>query len=443
MTHPSITNDTVRSPSPETIRTIFVRLMPLLVVCYILSFLDRTNIGMAKDRLEVDVGISAAAYGIGAGIFFLTYASLEIPSNLIMRKVGARFWITRIMVTWGLISAAMAMVNGPVLFYVLRALLGAAEAGLYPGVLYFLTLWFPAADRARAQGLFLLGACIASVIGTPLSGALLRLDGLGGLHGWQWMFLIEGLPSVLVAVLVWNILPYRPSKATWLSADTASELEAYIASEKSAGAVESGNHNFRRALRDPQLVCVMILYLVNQIAVYSLAYFLPSIIGNAWELSSLQIGLLASAPWAMACAGLILIPAVARSQGNFKRWIVLSYIGVVVGLLVAATGNPWLGYAGFCLVGFWFIAPQPLLFTHAGARLDGATLAAGLALINSFGLLGGFAAPNIMGGAETATGNPLSGIWVIAGANLVAMGLAFFLVQPTSLSKTTSTRPAR
>lgn len=425
----------VRAPSPKTLQTVYRRLMPLLVICYIMSFLDRTNIGMAKDRLEIDVGISAAAYGIGAGIFFLTYAGFEIPSNLILRRVGARFWITRIMITWGLISAAMAFVDGPISFYVLRALLGAAEAGLYPGVIYFLTLWFPAAERARAQGVFLLGACIASVIGAPLSGALLQLDGVAGLYGWQWMFIIEGLPSVLLAAVVWKVLPDRPTQASWLAPDTANNLEAYIREEKARGAEESGNHDFRSALKDPQLIFVMVLYFVNQISVYSLAYFLPSIIGNSWELSSFQIGMLTSIPWILAAIGVILVPRFARDQGNVKIWIIISFIGVACGLFLAAAGSPLLSYLGFCLVGLWFFAPQPLLFAHSGARMGGGALAAGLALINTFGLLGGFMAPNIMGGVEAATGNPLAGIWVIAIATLLAAGLAFLLVQPRALTR--------
>ena len=181
---------------------LFKRLLPLLVLAYVISFIDRTNIALAKQHMALDLGISAAAYGLGAGLFFLSYALLEVPSNLIMHRVGARFWITRIMITWGLLSAGMALVQGEASFYVMRLLLGAAEAGLFPGVMLYLTYWFGRQERARATGYFLLGVCIANIVSGPLAGALLQLDGLGGWHGWQWMFVIEGLPAVALAWVV-------------------------------------------------------------------------------------------------------------------------------------------------------------------------------------------------------------------------------------------------
>ncbi|MDN5880179.1 MAG: MFS transporter, partial [Micrococcaceae bacterium] len=189
------TNAMAMRPQHVVNKLIFRRVMPLLIAAYVMAFLDRTNIGMAKDRMEIDLGISATAYGVGAGLFFLTYALSEIPSNLIMHKVGARFWIMRIMITWGILSACMALVQGEWSFYILRMLLGVAEAGLFPGVIYFLTQWFIANDRAKANGMFLLGVSLANIIGAPLGGVLLTLDGLGGLHGWQWMFIVEGLPA--------------------------------------------------------------------------------------------------------------------------------------------------------------------------------------------------------------------------------------------------------
>lgn len=199
---------------PATLnRLLFVKLMPLLIAAYVLSFLDRTNIALAKHQLDVDLGISAAAYGLGAGLFFLTYALSEVPSNLIMHRVGARFWIARIMVTWGLISAAMAFVQGETSFYVLRLLLGIAEAGLFPGVMLYLTYWFDREQRARATGYFLLGVCLANILSGPLGGALLELDGLLGWHGWQWLFVIEGLPAV--ALPMWcggNCRTARPPR---------------------------------------------------------------------------------------------------------------------------------------------------------------------------------------------------------------------------------------
>jgi len=190
-----------------------LRLMPLILAAYVMSFLDRTNIGMAKKQLEIDLGISAAAYGLGAGLFFLTYAASEVPSNLIMHRIGARIWITRIMITWGLISAGMAFVQGETSFYILRLLLGAAEAGLFPGILLYFTYWFRSEIRARAIGLLLLGACTASILGAPLGGLLMGLDGWLGWQGWQWMFFLEGIPCVFLAIWVFKKLPNGPADA--------------------------------------------------------------------------------------------------------------------------------------------------------------------------------------------------------------------------------------
>ena len=261
---------------PEVInKVIFRRLMPLLIVSYVIAFIDRTNIGMAKDRMKIDLGMSATAYGIGAGLFFLTYALSEVPSNLIMHKVGARFWITRIMITWGLLSAAMAFVQGEWSFYILRMLLGIAEAGLFPGVMYFLTQWFLVRDRGKAIGVFLLGVVIANIIGAPIGGMLLTLDGMGGLHGWQWMFILEGLPACFLAVVVWKKLPNKPTDAKFLTRAEGEDLEARILAEEQAGATAAGNSRLRDIVKDRQILLVVAIYFTHQIAFYSLNFFLP------------------------------------------------------------------------------------------------------------------------------------------------------------------------
>lgn len=195
---------------------VYWRLLPLLITVYVISFIDRTNIGMAKNAMSIDLNLSATAFGLGAGLFFLTYSLLEIPSNLFLARLGARFWIARIMVTWGIISCGMAFVTGPWSFYAMRLLLGAAEAGLYPGIVYYLTLWFGRDERAKATGLFLLGVCFANIIGGPLGGLLLTMDGALGWSGWRWMFFIEGLPAIFLAYVVWRILPDKPEDAKWL-----------------------------------------------------------------------------------------------------------------------------------------------------------------------------------------------------------------------------------
>ncbi|WP_448869275.1 MFS transporter, partial [Delftia acidovorans] len=266
---PPVPGNAASSASAALNARIFRRLMPLLVLSYVISFIDRTNIALAKSHIEVDLGISAAAYGLGAGLFFLSYALLEVPSNLIMHRVGARFWITRIMVTWGLLSAGMAFITGETSFYVMRVLLGAAEAGLFPGVMLYLTYWFGREERARAIGYFLLGVCIANILSGPVGGALLQMDGFLGWHGWQWMFVIEGLPAVALAWVVWKKLPDGPASAPWLTAAESREvlhrLQAEQDQQASAGQV---GHSLRDCLRDRQIWLAILVYFCHQISIY-------------------------------------------------------------------------------------------------------------------------------------------------------------------------------
>jgi len=258
------------------------KLMPLLIVVYVMSFLDRTNIALAKASMGIDLGLSAAAYGLGAGLFFLTYALAEVPSNLIMHRVGARFWITRIMITWGLLSAGMAFVQGETSFYIMRLLLGVAEAGLFPGVMLYLTYWFDREQRARATGYFLLGVCLANILSGPLGGALLEMDGVLGWHGWQWLFVLEGLPAVALAYVVWKKLPDGPASAPWLSAADAQDIERRLAAERAAAPQQS---KLGQMFRDRQIWLAIAVYFVHQITIYTVIFFLPGIIGTYAALS--------------------------------------------------------------------------------------------------------------------------------------------------------------
>lgn len=423
---PNSTTAVMRSPQ-EISSLILRKLMPLLIIAYIMSFLDRTNIGIAKERLEIDLGISATAYGIGAGLFFLTYALSEVPSNLIMHKVGARFWITRIMVSWGLISACMMFVQGEWSFYIMRMLLGIAEAGLFPGVMYFLTQWFVRKERAKANGLFLLGVSFANVIGAPLGGALLNMEGIAGLHGWQWMFLIEGIPACFLAIVVWKMLPDRPTQAKFLTYEEAASLEARIAAEDAAGAEASGTHKLTGVFKDKQILLVVGIYLSEQIAVYALSFFLPSIIGTYGELSSFEIGLLTAVPWIFAALGSYFIPRHATNGTKARKLVSTTMIGICVGFTLGAVSGPVVGLIGFCLGAFCFFAMQPILFTFPASRLSGSTLAGGIAFVNTIGLFGGFFGPYVMGFMEDATGSKLAGLWFVVAVCAVGAFLSFFL----------------
>ncbi|MDP9876411.1 MFS family permease [Variovorax boronicumulans] len=403
---------------------IFRKLMPLLVLAYVISFIDRTNIALAKSHMAVDIGISAAAYGLGAGLFFLSYALLEVPSNLVMHRVGARWWIARIMITWGLLSAGMAFVTGETSFYVMRILLGAAEAGLFPGVMLYLNYWFGRKDRARATGYFLLGVCIANILSGPVGGALLQMDGLWGWHGWQWMFVLEGLPAVALAFVVWRKLPDGPSSASWLTRPQAQAIERQLTAER-AEDVANGQvgESFRACLVDRQIWLAIFVYFCHQISIYTVIFFLPSIIGTYGKLSPLEIGALNSLPWVAAAVGAIALPRLAVTPQRGRLLLLVGLVSMAVGLLIAAFASPAIALAGFCLTGSMFFVVQSVIFLFASSRLAGVALAGGLALVNTCGLVGGFIGPSVMGWIEQSTGSTKNGLLLIAGM-LVAAALA-------------------
>ncbi len=432
-----------RSRLERITKTNFGKLMPLMIVVYIIAFIDRTNIGMAKTALEADIGLTAAAYGLGAGLFFFAYSLLEVPSNLLMHKLGARFWIARIMITWGIISMMMAIVWNDWSFYILRVLLGAAEAGLYPGMILYITYWFPRRDRARAIGLFLLGVSLANIIGAPLGGLLLQMDGLLGFHGWQWMFVIEGLPAVLLAFLVWFWLPDRPREAKWLNDEDKELLEEQLAAEDDGVGQEA--HGFRSLLpvaKDPIIWLVIAVYFTHQVAVYSLSYFLPAMI-NAFDkdMTTVTIGLITAVPWIAAAIGSVIMPKFGTTLMKQKAMVSGGLWSVAIGLVIAALsgGNLWLAVFGFCFAAFWFFVIQSMLFTFPGRRLTGAAVAAGIALVNTFGLFGGFLGPTIMGSLETSTGNPLAGLWFIIVLTVAGGALAWGLRGSRRESETETT----
>lgn len=402
------------------------KLMPLLVIVYVMSFLDRTNIALAKASMGVDLGLSAAAYGLGAGLFFLTYALAEVPSNLIMQRVGARFWITRIMITWGLLSAGMAFVEGETSFYVMRLLLGVAEAGLFPGVMLYLTYWFDREQRARATGYFLLGVCLANILSGPLGGALLEMDGVLGWHGWQWLFVLEGLPAVALAYVVWKKLPDGPSSAPWLSPADAQDIERRLAAERAAAPQQS---KLSQMFRDKQIWLAIAVYFVHQITIYTVIFFLPGIIGTYGALSPLQIGLLTSVPWIAAAIGAATLPRLATSPNRCRTLLFFGLLTMAAGLLLASVANSFIGLIGFSLTALMLFVVQSVIFVFPSSRLSGNALAAGLAFVTTCGLLGGFVGPSVMGLIEQATGSTRNGLWIIASMLVLAALISMRLRQ--------------
>ena len=408
----------------------FRKLMPMLIFAYVISFLDRTNISLAKTHMAVDLGISAAAYGFGAGLFFLTYALMEVPSNLIMHRVGARLWITRIMITWGILSAGMAFITDETTFYIARALLGAAEAGLFPGVMLYLTYWFGKEQRARASGYFLIGVCLANIISGPIGGLLLEMDGIMGWHGWQWLFFLEGIPAVLFSVVIWKKLPDKPSKARWLTKEQADEVEQALKKENDEE-IASGNvgHSFKGVFKIPQLWLAIAVYFLHQISVYSVIFFLPGIIGTYGGLTSVEIGMLNSIPWIAAALGAAFLPKYATTPTLSRKIMFGGLILMSAGLTLAAYTPPMIALIGFTLTASMFFVVQPVVFLFASSRLAGAGMAAGLALVNTCGITGGFFGPSLLGFVEQTTGSTKNGLIIVAALLTLAAFLSTRLRQ--------------
>ncbi|WP_278938824.1 MFS transporter [Pseudomonas helleri] len=415
----------------------FRKLMPMLIFAYVISFLDRTNISLAKTHMAVDLGISAAAYGFGAGLFFLTYALMEVPSNLIMHRVGARLWITRIMITWGILSAGMAFITDETTFYIARALLGAAEAGLFPGVMLYLTYWFGKEQRARASGYFLIGVCLANIISGPIGGLLLEMDGIMGWHGWQWLFFLEGIPAVLFSVVIWKKLPDKPSKASWLTQEQADEVEQALKKENDEE-IASGNvgHSFKGVFKIPQLWLAIAVYFLHQISVYSVIFFLPGIIGTYGGLTSVEIGLLNSIPWVAAALGAAFLPKYATTPKLSRKIMFGGLILMSAGLTLAAYTPPMIALIGFTLTASMFFVVQPVVFLFASSRLAGAGMAAGLALVNTCGITGGFFGPSLLGFVEQTTGSTKNGLIIVAALLTLAAFLSTRLRQAQESAST-------
>src|SRR5712671_5916117 len=384
------------------------RLLPFLFLLYVVSYLDRINVGFAALQMNAALGFSSVTYSLGAGIFFLGYTLLEIPSNLILARVGARLWIARIMITWGLVSAAMMFVRSAPAFYVLRFLLGAAEAGFFPGIIYCLTKWFPRRERAHAIAGFMTAVVIAGVIGGPISGLLLSLDGVGGLAGWQWLFVVEGLPAVVLGVLVLRALPEKPSDARWL---TPAEQQALTARLEEEATAASTVHSIRGALTSGRVWLLAAVYFTIPVALYAMGFWMPQIVRGASGGSDFSTGLLSAIPYAVAAVGMVVIGRNSDRTGE-RRWHIaltaigggaaFAFAGVVHGVVpsIALLSLAMLGLASM-LGPFWALATS---------FLGGMGAAAGIALVNSVGNIGGFVGPNIIGYVQQTTSSFTAGL---------------------------------
>lgn len=405
-------------------RKAVLRLLPVMCVVYFMAYIDRTNVALAKTHLDTDVGISAAAFGFGAGIFFISYAFLEVPSNLEMYRVGPRRWIARIALTWGALSALMMFVQGDMSFYVMRFLLGAAEAGLYPALMYMVTLWFAQSYRATVVGFIYLAPTIALVVGGPMGGALMELDSAMGLHGWQWMFLIEGLVTMLVGVLVWFKLPQSPTEAKWLTPD-----EARILSERAAGAHhETVTHlrgNLGKAFGRPFVIVVALIYFFNQITNVGIVFNIPAIVEDLDISGSFIIGLLSGSAGIGATIGVLVVPRLfAWYQREAAAVGILAAATLVTSVLFMLSTSAFARIILIAISMIFVFGTLPLFWSIAMARMSGLVAAASLAFINTIGLIGGFVGPYLFGLAETATHNPSAGFYIVIVSSVIGVALA-------------------
>ena len=421
----------------RTVAKVTRRIVPFLVVCYFVAYLDRVNVGFAALAMNHDLGLSQTAFGLGAGIFFIAYFIFEVPSNLLLERFGARKWIARIMLSWGILSGTMAFIpaiahvtglGNENTFYILRVLLGAAEAGFFPGIIFYLTLWFPAQYRARIVGYFMAAIPLSTVIGAPISGVLLYLHGGLGLAGWQWLFIIEAVPAIILAGVVFFYLTDWPADAAWLAPDERNWLAGRLELERRQRQA-ARDFSVRQSLVNPRVLGLSLVYFGAVATNYGLSFFLPQIV-KAFGLNTLLTTLVSATPYAVGLIGMVW-------WGRRSDRVVERRYHAAFPLFIAAAGiaastaldNPTLKMISLCVAGFGIFANLPVFWTLPTAFLSGAAAAAGIAVINSIGNLAGFAGPFAMGWIKDQTGSYAGGLLLLAAIGIIAMGILLMIGQ--------------
>ncbi len=403
------------------------RILPILMLCYLAAFLDRVNIGFAALTMNRDLGFSASAFGFGAGIFFLGYVLCELPSNLMLARVGARRWIARILITWSILSAATAFVWSPTSFYIVRILLGAAEAGFFPGMIFYITLWFPRAYRGGMFASFNVAVPLASVIGAPISGLIMEnLNGTAGLYGWQWMFLLEGLPALIMGLVVFFALPDEPRTAAFLNDEERQWLATRLESEREA---QENVERFSvgRALIDPRVLLMCLIAVGLVIGTTGIAIWMPQFI-KQFGLSNLQTSFVAAIPPAFMAIAMILVGRHSDRTGERVWHTAGPFLASAVGFVIAAfASNPVIGLIGLTIGAAGIGGASPTIWIFPSTLLTGTAAAAGIALINSVGSTGGFFGPTIIGWVRDATGGFQGALLFLAAAMAVTAAAIFLL----------------
>jgi MFS transporter, ACS family, tartrate transporter len=414
----------------RTILKVSWRLLPLVVVSYLVAYIDRTNVAFAALTMNRDLGFSPYLYGWGAGIFFLGYALFEVPSNVILEKVGARRWIARIMITWGIISGLMALVVGPASFLTLRFLLGVAEAGFFPGIVFYLSYWYPARYRGRVISILFLALPVSNAVASMVSGAILEMDGVLGLKGWQWVYILEAIPAVLLAFVVLRQMTERPAAAAWLSVEEKTWLEAEINAEREK--IESeGRVSILKALTDGRVLALAMIYFTSVTASYGITFFLPQIVKGLGA-SNLMTGFLTAIPYIIGAIGLVLWGH-SSDRRNERRWhLIVASIVAAVGLLgVGLTGSSYWALVAMSVATIGIYGSRTSFWPMPSMFLTGTAAAAGIALINSIGNLGGYVGPFIVGWIKDSTKSFEAALYFLTACALLSAVITYFSTRAT------------
>jgi D-galactonate transporter len=419
-------------PDPSTLEAkayskVDWRLIPFLFLCYILAYLDRVNVGFAKLQMVKDLSLSDAAFATGAGIFFIGYFFFEVPSNILLKKFGARTWIARIMISWGVISSAMMFVHSERAFYIMRFLLGIAEAGFFPGIIFYLTLWYPSRLRSTRTALFVSAIAVSGVLGNPISGAIMdTLSGKAGLAGWQWLFLFEGIPSIIVGIWVFFYLDSSILDAKWLTAEEKDLLARNLESEEK----HKSEVHISDAFKSGKVWALCAIYFTLMIGLYGISFWLPTIVKAFGVKGYLRIGLITAIPYFVAVIGMLLISRSSDRTGERRLHYVINVTAGAIGLILSGifASNPYLAIAFLSIGTLGVIGSMPVFWPIPSAFLAGTASAAGIGLVNSVGNLGGYFGPQVPIWAKAYTSDPSAALYVIAAVLLVGAVLTFFLI---------------
>jgi ACS family tartrate transporter-like MFS transporter len=418
----------------RVVRKISWRILPFVMLLYFISFLDRVNVGFAAFTMNKAIGLTPAMYGLGGGLFFVGYFLFEIPSNLILYRVGARVWIARVMGTWGLVSAGSAFVTGPHSFYALRFVLGVAEAGFFPGIILYLSLWFPARFRAIAAAVFMAAAPLSTAVGSPISGALMELPKFAGLTNWQWLYIIEAVPAILLGLAVLKVLTDKPEQAHWLEQEERDWLVSTLQSERTStkSSHGAGLASALRTMRDPRVLALSLIYLGTSAGLYTLGLWAPLIL-RQFAFSSIETGWINAVPSVVAIGGMT-VWARHSDQTQERTWhVVLPCAAACIGFIWAGTAYTAIGVIlALVIVNVGISAAKAPLWAMATTFLSGASAAAGIATINSIGNLGGFLGPFLIGWIKARSGSYTGGLYVVGATLAISAILTYLLSHQTS-----------